>query len=74
MAQDQSTKVISTIKWIRTGRLSIKNSLPLAWGLAFEQYNKSNGEVTEEATVSVIVWSHIEPELIFFGKPAPHPV
>jgi hypothetical protein len=29
MAQGQSTKIISTIKWIRTCRLSIKNSLSL---------------------------------------------
>ena len=27
MAQGGSTKIISTIKWIRTSRLSIKNSL-----------------------------------------------
>ena len=27
MAQGRSTKTISTIKWIRTSRLSIKNSL-----------------------------------------------
>jgi len=29
MAQGRSTKVISMIKWIRTSRLSIKNSLAL---------------------------------------------
>ena len=28
MAQGRSTKTISMIKWIRTSRLSIKNSLP----------------------------------------------
>ena len=27
MAQGRSTKIISMIKWIRTGRLSMKNSL-----------------------------------------------
>ena len=27
MAQGQSTKIISTIKWIRTSRLSIKNAV-----------------------------------------------
>jgi len=34
MAQDRSTKIISMIKWIRTSRLSMKNSLstrPLPW-------------------------------------------
>ena len=31
MTQGQSTKIISTIKWIRTSRLSIKN--PLSLGL-----------------------------------------
>ena len=29
MAQGRSTKIISMIKWIRTSRLSIKNSLSL---------------------------------------------
>ena len=29
MAQGRSTKIISTVRWIRTSRLSIKNSLPL---------------------------------------------
>ena len=29
MAQGQSTKIMSTIEWIRTSRLSIKNSLSL---------------------------------------------
>ena len=32
MAQGRSTKIISTIKWIRTSRLSIKNSLSLSVG------------------------------------------
>ena len=27
MAQDRFTKIISMVKWIRTGRLPIKNSL-----------------------------------------------
>ena len=27
MAQDRSTKIISTIQWIRTSRLSMKNSV-----------------------------------------------
>ena len=30
MAQGRSTKVISMIKWVRTSRLSVKNSLSLA--------------------------------------------
>ena len=34
MAQGRSTKIISMIKWIRTSRLSIKNSLSVSpeWG------------------------------------------
>ena len=34
MAQGRSTKIISMIKWIRTSRLSINNSLPGARALA----------------------------------------
>ena len=33
MAQGRSTKIISMIKWIRTSRCSIKNSL--SWGVTF---------------------------------------
>ena len=33
MAQGRSTKVISMIKWIRTSRLSIKNSFAVPWRL-----------------------------------------
>ena len=33
MAQGLSTKIISMIKWIRTSRLSIKNSLSLGCGV-----------------------------------------
>ena len=33
LAQGRSTKIISMIKWIRTSRLSIKNSLSGVWGL-----------------------------------------
>ena len=29
MAQGRFTKIVSMVKWIRTSRLSIKNSLPL---------------------------------------------
>ena len=32
MAQGRSAKIISMIQWIRTGRLSIKNSLSLGGG------------------------------------------
>ena len=33
MAQGRSTKIISTMKWIRTSRLSIQNSLAVeGWG------------------------------------------
>jgi hypothetical protein len=38
MAQGRSTQVISSMKWIWTSRLSIKNSLfTLRWRLGFEQ-------------------------------------
>ena len=33
-AQGRSTKIISIIKWIRTSRLSMKNSLPVAHGVS----------------------------------------
>ena len=33
MAQGQSTKTISMIKWIRTSSLSMKNSLSRVWGV-----------------------------------------
>ena len=33
MAQGRSTKIISMIKWIRTNRLSIKNSLSWQMGV-----------------------------------------
>jgi len=32
MAQGRSTNIISMIEWIRTSRLSIKNSLSRGWG------------------------------------------
>ena len=62
MAQGRSTKIISTIKWIQTGRLSIKNSLSKGLGflvsgfwfhtVEFEGLVASNfeGYVTKSAT------------------------
>ena len=41
---------------------------PYPGGLAFEQWNKSNGATKEEATVSLVQWSNIHPELIFYGR------
>jgi len=52
MAQGRSTKIISMIKWIRTSRLSVKNSLscaaaappsPTAPGLAFKVWRLAFG-------------------------------
>jgi len=45
---------------------------PYPGGLAFEQWNKSNGATKEEATVSLVQWSNIHPELIFYGRSTTH--
>ena len=40
MAQDRFAKTISVIKWIRTSRLSIKNSLSLCRGSEVGPYSR----------------------------------
>ena len=47
MAQGRSTKIISMIKWIRTSRLSKKNSLSLTTDLVLISERERDGDVLD---------------------------
>jgi len=49
MAQGRSTKIISMIKWIRTSRLSIQNSLSLESGRSRAELASGTGETSRSA-------------------------
>ena len=57
MVHGRSTEIITMIKWIRTSRLSKKNSLSLDWTCTLE----SEGQVEDcEAHFEVVVGARIQ--------------
>ena len=56
MAQGRSTEIISMIKWIRTSRLSVKNSLArsLSLSLSLSTYERPVHEVCRQPVSSVV--------------------